>query len=117
MVKIALFRKSHRRVPHRMSTKAPLLCRWIHPGRSLQKSQSSLRGLCIATWQYSSLCVSALASIIGGSDDMEVDVQDKEQVDSETENRDETRRNAWSQRITAKHTRRTKGRPVSTQLA
>ena len=45
MVKISLFRQSHRRVPHRTSAKTPY-CRQFHPGRSLQKSLScrSCRG-------------------------------------------------------------------------
>ena len=42
---------------------------------------------CIATGQHSSLCVSAVVLILGGSDDMEVDEQDREQVDSERESR------------------------------
>ena len=41
-----------------------------------------MRGLKIATGQYSSLCVSAVVSILGG-DDMEAGVQDREPVDSE----------------------------------
>ena len=41
VMKIALFRWSHRRVRHHTSTKAPYLCRRIHPGRSLEKSLSS----------------------------------------------------------------------------
>ena len=51
-----------------------------------------MRGLCIATGQYSSLCVSAVVLILGGSDDLEVDEQDREQVDSETEWRRERER-------------------------
>ena len=43
----------------------------------------AVRGLYIATGQYSSLCVSAVVLILGGSDVMEVDEQDREQVDSE----------------------------------
>ena len=50
-----------------------------------QKSGKSVRGLYIATGQYSSLCVSAVVLILGGSDVMEVDEQDREQVDSERE--------------------------------
>ena len=46
-----------------------------------------MRGLCIATGQYSTLCVSAVVLILGGSDDMEVDEQDREQADSERESR------------------------------
>ena len=46
-----------------------------------------MRGLCIATGEYSSLCVSAVVSILGGSDGMEVDKQDREQVDNERESR------------------------------
>ena len=42
-----------------------------------------MRGLYIATEQYSSLCVSAVVLTLGGSDIVEVDVQDREQVDSE----------------------------------
>ena len=41
MVKIALSRWSHRRVPRHASSRTPYLCRRIHPGRSLQKSLSS----------------------------------------------------------------------------
>ena len=43
----------------------------------------SVRGLCIATGQYSSLCVSAVVLFLGGFDHMEVDEQDRAQVDSE----------------------------------
>ena len=60
VVKIALFRWSHRRVPHRTSTKAPYLCRRTHPGRSLQKSLSSRScrgGLAHNLWEG---CVSQL---------------------------------------------------------
>ena len=53
----------------------------------LFSEQLSVRGLCIATEQYSSLCASAVVFILGGSDDMEVDEQDREQVDSERESR------------------------------
>ena len=41
-----------------------------------------VRGLCIAMGQYSSLCGCALGLILGGFDNVEVDVQDREQVDS-----------------------------------
>ena len=41
-----------------------------------------MRGLYIATVQYSSLCVSAVVLTLGGDDIVEV-VQDGEQVDSE----------------------------------
>ena len=41
VVKIALFRWSHRRVPRHTSTRAPYLCRRIPPGISFQKSLSS----------------------------------------------------------------------------
>ena len=44
-----------------------------------------MRGLCIATGQYSSLCVSAVVLTLGGDDIVEVDVPDREQVDSERE--------------------------------
>ena len=44
---------------------------------------SVVRGLCIATGQYSSLCVSAVVLFLGGFDHMEVDEQDREQVDRE----------------------------------
>ena len=44
-----------------------------------------MRGLKIATVQYSSLCVSAVVLTLGGDDIGEVDVQDREQVDSERE--------------------------------
>ena len=44
-----------------------------------------MRGLYIATVQYSSLCVSAVVLTLGGDDIEEVDVQDREQVDSERE--------------------------------
>ena len=50
VVKIALFRQAHRRVPYRTSTTVPNLCRRIHPGRSLQKSLSSRS--CRAAWAY-----------------------------------------------------------------
>ena len=42
---------------------------------------------CIATGQYSSLCVSAAVSFLGGFDHMEVDEQDREQVNNERESR------------------------------
>ena len=45
----------------------------------------NVRGLCIATGQYFSLCVSAVVPILVGSDDMELDEQDREQVDKERE--------------------------------
>ena len=45
--------------------------------------EMSVRGLCIATVQYSSLCVSAVVLILGGLDFVEVGVQGREQVDSE----------------------------------
>ena len=44
-----------------------------------------VRGLYIATGQYSSLCVSAVVVTLGGDDSVEVDVQVREQVDSERE--------------------------------
>ena len=44
--------------------------------------QQSVRGLCIATGQYSSLCGYALGLILGGFEIVEVDVQDREQVDN-----------------------------------
>ena len=44
-----------------------------------------MRVLCIATGQYSSLCEGAVVILLGGSDHMEVDEQDREQVDSERE--------------------------------
>ena len=47
----------------------------------------NVRGLCVATVQYSSLCVSAVVFILVGSDDIEVGEQDREQEDSERENR------------------------------
>ena len=46
--------------------------------------QMIVRGLYIATGQYSSLCVSAVVLTLGGDDITEV-VQDREQVDSERE--------------------------------
>ena len=52
----------------------------------------TVRGLNIATGQHSSLCVSALVLNLGGSDVMEVDEQDREQVDSEGESRGERER-------------------------
>ena len=42
-----------------------------------------MRGLYIATGQYSSLCVTAVVLFLGGFDHMEVDEQDREQADSE----------------------------------
>ena len=44
-----------------------------------------MRGLYIATVRYSSMCVSAAVFTLGGDDIVEVDVQDREQVDSERE--------------------------------
>ena len=44
-----------------------------------------MRGLKIATGQYSSLCVSAVVLTLGGDDIVEVDVRDREQVDCERE--------------------------------
>ena len=59
-----------------------------------------MRGLCIAMGQYSSLCVSTVVLIFGGFDIVEVDVQDREQVESgekvearEREEEDKTRTN------------------------
>ena len=46
---------------------------------------SECERLYIATVQYSSLCVSAMVLILDGSDVMEVDEQEREQVDSERE--------------------------------
>ena len=43
-------------------------------------------GLCITMGQHSSLCVSAVVLFLGGFDHMEVDEQDREQVDSERAN-------------------------------
>ena len=43
-----------------------------------------MRGLYIAIGQYSSLCVSAVVSTLGG-DDIEDGVPDREQVDGERE--------------------------------
>ena len=40
-----------------------------------------VRGLCIATGQYSSLCGCALGFMLGALDFMEVEVQDREQVE------------------------------------
>ena len=40
-------------------------------------------GSCIATVQYSSLCVNAMVLFLSGFDHIEVDEQDREQVDSE----------------------------------
>ena len=47
--------------------------------------EMSVRGLCIATVQHSSLCVSAVVLILGGFDIVEVGVQGREQVDSQRE--------------------------------
>ena len=44
-----------------------------------------MRGLKIATGQYSSLCVGAVVLTLGSDDIVEVDVPDREQVDSERE--------------------------------
>ena len=46
------------------------------------EDNKAVRGLYIATEQYSSLCVIAVALTLGGDDIVEV-VQDREQVDSE----------------------------------
>ena len=48
----------------------------------------AVRGLCLATGQYSSLCVSAVGLVLCGFDHMEVDEQDREQVDSERRERE-----------------------------
>ena len=65
-----------------------------------------MRGLCIAMGQYSSLCVSTVVLIFGGFDIVEVDVQDREQVDSgekvEARERERRRQNENEQR-TLKH--------------
>ena len=55
--------------------------------KNLEKQICSVRGLCIATGQYSSLCVSGVVLFLGGFDHMEVDEQDREQVGSERESR------------------------------
>ena len=44
-----------------------------------------VRGLYIATVQYPSMCVSAAVFTLGGDGIVEVDVQDREQADSERE--------------------------------
>ena len=51
------------------------------------KLATIVTGLCIATGQHSSLCVSAVVLFLGGFDHMEVDEQDRKQVDSERESR------------------------------
>ena len=56
---------------------------WSKLSRSL--GSQLVGGFCIATGQYSSLCVSALGLILGGFDHVEVDKQDRDQVDSERE--------------------------------
>ena len=43
----------------------------------------NVRGLKIATGQYSSLCVSAVVLNLGGDDIVEAAVPDREQVDNE----------------------------------
>ena len=58
-----------------------------------------MRGLCIATRQYSSFCGCALGSVLGVLDHMEVAVQDREQIEvrekveaRETEEEDKTKK-------------------------
>ena len=58
-----------------------------------------VRGLCIATGQYSSFCGCALGLVLGALDNMEVEVLDREQVEvrekveaRETEEEDKTRK-------------------------
>ena len=60
---------------------------------------AGVRGLCIATEQYSSFCECALGLVLGVLDHMEVEVQDREQVEvrekseaRETEEEDKTRK-------------------------
>ena len=67
-------------------------------GVPMQSSQP-VRGLCIATGQYSSFCGCALGLVLGGFDHMEVEVQDREKVEvretvraRETEEEDKTRK-------------------------
>ena len=50
--------------------------------------------------EYSSLCVSAVVLILGGSDDMEVDEQDREQVDSERERREKEKNKTKQEQTT-----------------
>ena len=57
--------------------------KWSKLSRSL--GSQPVRGLYIATRQYSSLCESAVVLTFGGDDIVEVDVRDREQVDSERE--------------------------------
>ena len=46
-----------------------------------------MRGLCVATGQHSSFCVSAVVLFLGDFDHMEVDEQDRKQENSERESR------------------------------
>ena len=58
-----------------------------------KNSGDDVRGLCIATGQYSSFCVCALVFVLGGFDHMEDDDQDKRDVENgekvETHKREE----------------------------
>ena len=66
-----------------------------------------MRGLCIATQQYSSLCVSAVVLFLGGFDNLKVDEQDREQVDKrekvEARERERGRRQNENRQRTLKH--------------
>ena len=59
---------------------------------------SFVRGLCIATVQYSSLCGCALGWILGGFDIVEVVVQDREQADSREQVEERERKNTNTKR-------------------
>ena len=73
-----LFRTIHKGMPG-------AICSSSSPPESIGdplSNSSFVRGLCIANGQYSSLCVSDVVLILGRFDFVEVDVQDREQVDS-----------------------------------
>ena len=74
---------------------------WITPlpPRSVEQNDQTVRGLYIATGQHSSFCGCALGLMLGVLDFMEVEIQDREQVEvrekveaRETEEEDKTRK-------------------------
>ena len=85
-----------RRLKGRRVTVQARTCGATNLGLQDTSGQVPVRGLCIVTGQYYSLCGCALGFILGGFDIVEDDVQDREQVDSgeqvEARERDRGRR-------------------------
>ena len=61
-------------------------------GKPSIRSPASVRGFCIATKQYSSFCGCARVLMLGGSDHMEDDDQDRRGVDNAQKSRDTRKR-------------------------